>query len=116
MSSQGFPSVPEMLTDAEDKSFSGREHRRKIALALNGTLRGKFNCTLDVLVTASAATTTITDSRISPFSWLAPMAQDATGSADIVAGIYFNTFLNGSCVMHHRNAVGVRSLRIVLLG
>lgn len=108
MSSQGFPPVPELLTDAT-------EHRRQIALKLNGVLRGKFNCTIDVVVTPSALTTTITDPRISPFSWLAAMALDTVGAADVV-GLFFDTFLNGSCVMHHRSAPGVRSLRICILG
>lgn len=116
MSSQGYQSVPEMLTDDKDISIAGKEHRRKIALAVNGLVRGKSNCTLDVVVTAGATSTTITDPRISYFSFLGTMAFDANGKADEVAGIYFDTFNSGSVVMHHRNDASTRSLRILILG
>lgn len=116
MSSQGFPAVPEMLSDKDDKSIAGKEHRRKMALAINNINRGKFNATLDVVVTASATSTTITDPRISYFSFLSTMAFDANGRADEVAGIYFSNFNNGSVTMNHRSDVSVRSLRLLILG
>jgi len=116
MSSQGYPAVPEMLTDSDDKSVAAKEHRRKMALAINNNTRGKFNCTLDVVVTAGATNTTITDPRISYFSFLSTMAFDTNGAADEAAGIYFDTFNSGSVVMHHRNNGSVRSLRILILG
>ncbi len=114
--SQGYPAVPEMLSDKEDKSVAGKEHRRKMALAINRLNAGKFNGTLDVVVTAGATSTTITDPRISYFSWLGTMAFDANGKADEVAGIYFDTFDSGSVVMHHRSDASVRSLRLLIIG
>lgn len=116
MSSQGYPAVPEMLTDTHDISVAGKEHRRKMALAINSQNRGKFNCTLDIVVTASATSTTITDPRIGYFSFLSTMAFDANGAADEVAGIYFDTFISGSVKMHHRSNASVRSLRVLILG
>lgn len=116
MSSQGYPAIPEMLTDSADKSVAGKEHRRKMALAINNINKGKFNCTLDVVVMAGATSTTITDPRISYFSFLSTMAFDANGAADEVAGIYFGTFNSGSVVMHHRNDASTRSLRLLILG
>lgn len=113
---QGYTAVPEILSDANDKSIAAQTHRRQIARALNGALRGNINCTLDVVVTAGATSTTITDPRISYFSFLSTMAFDANGAADEVAGIYFDTFKNGSAVMHHRNNGSTRSLRILILG
>lgn len=109
MSSQGYPAVSEMLGDE-------REHRRELARKINVINTGKVNCTLDVVVTAGATTTTITDVRISPFTFLGTMAFDANGAADEVAGIYFAALTNGSAVMHHRNSASVRSLRILILG
>ena len=93
-----------------------REHRREMARKINTLNMGKSNCTLDVVVTAGATSTTIEDVRISPFSFLGTMAFDANGKADEVAGIYFDTFNNGSVVMHHRNDASTRSLRILILG
>lgn len=116
MSSQGYEAVPEILTDENDRSVAGQTHRRKIARALNGVLRGGINCVLDVVVTANATTTTITDARISYFSFLSTMAFDANGAADQVAGIYFDTLNSGSAVMHHRSNASTRSLRILILG
>lgn len=107
--SQGYPAVPEMEGDE-------KEHRRKMALAINTLNRGKSNCTLDVVVTAGATSTTITDARVSYFSFLGTMAFDANGKADEVAGIYFDTFKSGSVVMHHRNDASTRSLRLLILG
>lgn len=106
-----------MLTDAQDNSQAAKEHRRKMALAINGLVRGKSNCTIDVLITASAATTTITDSRISVFSAIFPAtATNAGGAADIAAGMYITSWNNGSCVVNHRNAAGVRTVRFCILG
>lgn len=109
MSSQGYPAVSEMLGDE-------REHRREMARKINSLNTGKSNVTLDVIVTAGATSTTITDVRISPFCFLGTMAFDANGAADEVAGIYFDTMKNGSVVMHHRNSASVRSLRLLIVG
>lgn len=117
MSSQGFPAVPEMLTDAKDDSKAAQEHRRKMALAINTLLRGKSNCTFDVAVTTGATSTIIEDPRIGVFTAIVPgMAFDAVGAADIAAGIYFDTISNGTATMHHRNNGSARTLRLVLLG
>lgn len=109
MSSQGYPAVSEMLGDE-------REHRREMARKINVMNTGKVNCTLDVVVTAGATSTTISDPRISVFSFLSTMAMDANGAADEVAGIYFAALNSGSAVMHHRNNGSTRSLRILILG
>lgn len=109
MSSQGFDAISEMLGNEQ-------EHRRQMARKINTINMGKFNCILDVVVTAGATSTTITDVRISPFSFLSTMAFDANGAADEAAGIYFGTFNNGSVVMHHRNNGSTRSLRLLILG
>lgn len=122
MSSQGYQSIPETLTDKDETSVAAKEHRRKIARAVNGMLQGKVNCTLDVVVTASQTSTIITDPRLTIFSFLSTMAFDANGKADEVAGIYFDTFASGvggaaaSITMHHRSDASVRSLRILILG
>ncbi len=113
---QGYESVPEILTDGDDKSLAAKTHRRKLARAINGILGGKVNCTLDVVVTANATSTVITDPRIGYFSFFGTMAFDANGQADEVAGIYFDTFNSGSVKMHHRSDASVRSLRILILG
>lgn len=116
ITSQGYPAVPEILSDADDKSVAGKEHRRKMAVAINNINRGKFNATLDVVVTASATSTVITDPRISFYSFIGTMAFDANGKADEVAGIYFSNFNSGSVTMNHRSDASTRSLRLLIIG
>lgn len=110
MSSQGYPAVPEMLGDE-------KEHRRKMALAINTLNQGKSNCTLDVPITPSAATTDIVDPRISVFSAISPAtAFSAAGASDIAAGIYVTNLNNGSATINHQNAAGSRTIRFNILG
>lgn len=109
MSSQGFDAISEMLGNEQ-------EHRRQMARKINSLNMGKSNCVVDVVVTAGATSTTITDVRISPFSFLSTMAFDANGAADEAAGIYFDTFNSGSVKMHHRSDASVRSVRLLILG
>lgn len=110
MTNQGYPAVPEILGDE-------KEHRRKMALAINILNQGKSNCTLDVPITPSAATTNIIDPRISVFSAINPAtAFDAAGAADIAAGIYVTNLNNGSATLNHRNNAATRTIRFNILG
>lgn len=110
MTSQGYPAVPEMLGDEKD-------HRRKMAVAINTLNMGKSNCTLDVPITPSAATTNIIDPRISVFSAIVPAtAFSAAGAADVAAGFYVTNLNNGSATLNHRNAAGSRTIRFNILG
>lgn len=96
MSSKGFPPVAEFLPDAN-------EHRRQIARAVNGLLRGRLNAVLDVTLTASATSTTITDPRISAFSvilWMPKTANAATAAANL----YVTDRKSGSAVLNHASS------------
>lgn len=106
--SQGYPAIPEQEADE-------REHRRRLARAVNTINQGKFNCTIDFVVTANATTTTILDPRCSAFSFYSVMAFDANGAADIAAGTYYTAFNSGSVIFHHRSSASVRSLRLLIL-
>lgn len=74
----------------------------KIAAVLNGVLAGKTNNTTTVTLTANAATTTLTDSRIGANSVICLMPTTANAAAAL-ATTYFNTFADGSCVINHAN-------------
>lgn len=74
----------------------------KIASVLNGVLSGKLNNTGVITLTANAATTTFTDSRIGANSVIGLMPTTANAAAAL-ATTYFNTFANGSCVINHAN-------------
>lgn len=118
MSSQGFPAVAELETDKNDISQAGKEHRRRMARAINTMLQGKFNVTIDVTITPNATTTVILDPRISVFSAITPaMAMSANAAADIVAGIWVSNMNTGTATLNHRNSASTgRVIRFCILG
>ncbi|HEU5115647.1 MAG TPA: hypothetical protein VFT74_03140, partial [Isosphaeraceae bacterium] len=78
---------------------------RRIATTLNTVISGKLNVTTDVTLTANADSTTLTDARIGFDSAVIPaMPTTANAAAELGAGgLYVNTLLKGSCVIHHAN-------------
>ena len=66
-----------------------KEHRRKIAHAVNTIMQGRIRGTLDVTLTANTTVTTISDSRIGYFSWLLPMPMTANAAAEIAGGALY---------------------------
>lgn len=113
----GFQSVPE---DSSDE----RDHRRRMARAIQALMLGKSNCTLDVTLNANAATTTIQDPRISATSAIVPaMATTAHAATALAAGIYVTSitgataFQTGSAVINHNNTVDTdKTIRFLILG
>ena len=77
---------------------------RDVWTAVNNILSGKQNVVSEVTLTANAATTTITDSRLSMQSQISYTPLTANASAEIGAGtIYISTRSSGSCVITHAN-------------
>ena len=111
MSNPGFVPVPETMPDE-------RMHRMMLARGINNLLRGKFNGTLDVTLTASAASTTINDARIGYYSAVVPaMAMTSSAATSVGAGIYVDTLKTGSCVVHHDNTADTdKTIRFILIG
>lgn len=110
-SNPGFQPVPEFIPD-------GSHHRRMIARGMNSILGGKINATIDVTLTASAASTTINDPRIGFYSAVVPaMAMTANAAAALAAGIYIDTMKSGSCVVHHNNTADTdKTIRFLIIG
>lgn len=110
-SNPGFQPVPVFLPNDD-------EHRRMIAQAVNSILGGKVNATIDVTLTASAATTTLNDSRIGYYSAVIPaMAMTAHAATALAAGIYIDTMKSGSCVVHHNNTADTdKTIRFLIIG
>lgn len=113
----GYPSVPEDSPDEKD-------HRRRLARGVNGVLRGHINVTLDVTLTPSAASTSITDPRITQTSAIVPaMAMSSNAAADLAAGIYISNiigataFASGAATINHRNSASTgRIIRFLIIG
>ena len=69
---------------------------------VNNVIAGKLNNNGTVTLTANAASTTFTDSRIGANSVICLMPTTAN-AAGALATTYFATFLKGSCVINHAN-------------
>jgi len=78
------------------------KHRFFLASAINNILRGKLNNTGTVTLTASSATSTLTDIRIGKDSviFLQPTTANAAGE---VATLYLGTPGDGTVTINHAN-------------
>jgi len=92
---KGYPGVK---TFDEDQA----RHRRELAVVVNNLLAGKMNVVGSLTITANAASTTLTDSRIGTSSVVLLMPTSANGAAAL-ASTYFSGFGNGSCTVNHAN-------------
>lgn len=108
-----FPSVPRTHP-------KGDKHRQILADSHNRVLQGSLNVTGQVTLTASAATTTITDPRLSVYSVVLFDPMTANAAAELAAGTMYAleaTRLNGSWVLTHaNNAQTDRKFRYIVLG
>lgn len=100
----------------QENSPNETEHRRQMARMLNRINGGKFNATGTVTLRASQTTTTLTDSRIGATSWvgLMPTTLNAAFANQL---FYIDTFVKGSCVIHHQsNAATDQTFTYLVIG
>lgn len=100
-----FPLLPPQGSDA-----------RGVATVVNLAMRGKVNATAVVTLTPSATTTTLTDDRIGPdtFIGLAPLSAAAAGALS-------TTFISerhkgGATLTHANGASADRNFSILFIG
>lgn len=106
----GDPSlpIPDRLVSLYRYLIQLGSYLLKIGDVVNNTLRGKLNCTGTLTLLPNVASTTLSDVNIGGNSVVLLMPTTANASAEIGAGgIYINTFLKGSCVVHHANSAQV---------
>ena len=91
-------------------------HRRNITTYLQWINQGHLANTGSVTLTASAATTTVTDERVGVNT--VPVLQPATlNAASAYAATYVSSVTNGSFIITHaNNATADRTYRYTLLG
>lgn len=113
MSAANLGTPPAPLYSPDEK-----EHRREIASVLNRVVGGKLNATIDVTLTANAATTTVNDARIGYYSFICPyMALTAHGADDLTWGIWVDNIMSTSCRLNHRTDHNTdRTLRVLIIG
>jgi len=88
-----YDGVPETLVNET-------EHRRKLARAVNTVLNGKINCVTSLKLTASATTTTFTDSRIGAFSHIV-FTPTTPNAAAVASSLYVTSKGKGTCTVNH---------------
>lgn len=103
---------------APDYEPDEKKHRRRISDSLKGMINGKINCHIDVTLTPSSTTTVITDSRISPYSVLAPsMPLTSDGATAVKNGIWISGLNNGQATANHAsNAAVDQTIRFLIIG
>lgn len=85
---------------------------------VNRSLQGKLNATVDVTLAAGAASTTITDARISIVSYLQFTPLTADAAAEQASGnMYVSAQQSGQAtITHTNNAQTDRSFRVLIIG
>lgn len=111
----GYQGVPEVGADQ-------KEHSRRIARAVNGLLQGKMNAVTTVTLTANAATTTLTDARITANSFIGFMPTTANAAAAL-SGLYVsaqvsaNGLAAGYATLNHaNNAQTDKTFKVLIIG
>lgn len=113
----GFLGVPEVASNDP-------EHVRRLARAINGLLQGKMNATTTLTLTAGAASTVLTDARITNNSVLYFMPTTANAAAELGNGtLYVATQMSGTgnvvgnaTITHANNAQVDRTYKIAIIG
>lgn len=105
-----FP-IPEIDWPGHDEEWI-----RKNALILRGVMDGKINATGTVTLTASSATSTLTDRRIGPNTIILFMPTTSNAAAGLTA-LYVSARTDGSATLTHANNAQVdRTYGYALLG
>ena len=85
---------------------------------VNNIMRGKINATLDVTLTPSAASTTVSDARIGGSCGIYLMPLSANAAAEIGNGtIWWSAPSNQTVTLNHaNNAQADRTFRLLIIG
>jgi hypothetical protein len=110
-SNPGYPGVSLWTHDE-------KQHRRDMARTINNMLIGKMNVTLDVTLNKSATSTTIIDARIGINTAVIPAVALTSDAAQVIdKGVWVDTILSGSAVVHHSSAPqNDLTIRFVFIG
>ena len=88
---------------------------RSVAEIVNNLVEGKSNNTGDFSTATSTTTTTLNDERIGFNSVIVFMPLDHNSSMEL-KDVYFDTFTQGSCTVHHGSHGVARNYRYIIVG
>jgi|TARA_R100000501_G_C2571369_1_gene78117 hypothetical protein len=105
-----YPTLAEKYPSWEILNIQAARFIRMLAL-------GRLNNVLDVTLTANAATTTVTDGRISSTSVPICVPTSANAAAIDMPWVDQTTVVNGSLVLNHANDADVdKTFKVILIG
>ena len=88
---------------------------RSVAEIVNNLVEGKSNNTGTFSTAVSTTTTTLSDERIGFNSVIVIMPLDSNSAAELI-DVYFDTFTQGSCTVHHGSHGVSRNYRYIIVG
>ena len=90
----------------------------QVYIALNNILTGKMNCTGEVTLTANAASTVVTDTRVGGPSVILLMPRTANAAAELGAGTAYIATVGKQTftITHANNAQNDRTYRYAVIG
>ncbi len=88
---------------------------REISEVVNNLIEGKSNNTGEFVTTALSTSSTLYDERIGFNSVIVFMPLDHNSSQEL-KDIYFDTFAQGSCTVHHGSHGVARNYRYIIVG
>lgn len=96
--------------------LSSEPSPREISERVNRLNQGKFNAVTTLTLTANAASTTLTDTRIGALTWIGLMPTTANAAAAL-ATTYVSARANGSATITHANDANVdKTFNVLLIG
>ena len=88
-------------------SPSDKDHRRKLAEAINRVNQGHMDIATRITLRASNTTTVLTVNRITPTRLFVLNPTTAHAATAFVAGIWFRSQTNGSVTFNHASSANV---------
>lgn len=113
MATQGYSGLLDLSSPATLMTWA-----RRVREIVNNVLIGKINCTVEFTLTASAATSTLSDKRIGKYSVILFNPRTANAAADAQGGAFYtNAPGDGSVVVNHpNNANADKTFRVAIIG
>ena len=118
MTTQAFRPPPLDAGASDPESL--RRFGRQLGEGVGALFQGKMNVTASLTLTANAASSTLTDARLSPNSVVLWDAMTANAAAELGNGTIYVTSANrnkGAWTVTHANAASTdRTFRVLILG
>jgi superfamily II DNA helicase RecQ len=118
MSSHGYPSAPNDIDGETPDAF--RQGYRKMARIVNSALQGHFNAVTTLTLTANAASTTLTDARLTVNTAIVFDPVTANAAAELYGATMYVTSANRNngafVITHANNAQTDRTFNVLMVG